>query len=149
MWGSLAFLTPSLRSCMFYNVFNYKARASPKTMASFPVSSISLLHQPTYLTWKNSKGYDFFMFYFMCIRVLTECMNIHRVHRKCLWESDPLSLELSDTMWALGNKARSSGRADGVLNLSDISPAQDFIIIKLETTRLIHGFFFFLLPLCF
>lgn len=44
-------------------------------------------------------------------------------------------------MWALGNKARSSGREDGVLNLSDISPAQGFIIIKLETTRLIHGSF--------
>lgn len=52
-------------------------------------------------------------------------------------------------MWTLGNKARSSGRTDGVLNLSDISPAQGFIIIKLETTRLIHGFFFFLLALCF
>lgn len=46
-------------------------------------------------------------------------------------------------MWTLGNKARSSGRTDGVLNLSDISPAQGFIIIKLETTILIHGFFFF------
>ena len=35
--GSLAFLTPSLRSCMFYNAFNYKDRASPKTITSSPL----------------------------------------------------------------------------------------------------------------
>lgn len=66
---------------------------------------------------------DVFIFYFMCMCVLSACIYMYHVPgdvRKCRrghqipWKWS--YRELGDTQWVLGAESRSSSRAAGVLN---------------------------------